>query len=232
MSSALGAPELADRRDKKMKALQRIVNGVTDDSVYKRIGWMCVSFFALFVPTTALSFYLLPEEILRGRHPIISRLAFSPNLWVSTLQIFGYNLIPTALIMGANLLAQQSRVSKERYVPVGYTAFWGLTVLFAVVLGTWSFEVTAAAPPLHRRLLRILDVSHHSGLLEFFAYLLAAVTSFRFTLWYSDRKRIVASRTWQEVSLTSLEKALLILAFLLLLCAALVESYAIAHLPG
>ena len=213
-----------------MKLLRSIINGVTDDDVCKRIGWMYVSFLALFVPITVLSFYLLPQGILRGKHPIISRLAFSSNLWVSTLQIFGYNLIPTALIVAANLLAQQSRVSKERFVPVGYTAFWGLTVLFAVVLGTWSFEVTAAAPPLHRRLVRILDVCHHSGLLEFSAYLLAAVTSYKFTLWCSDRKRIVASRTWQEVSMTGLERALSALAFGLLLCGAFVESYALVHL--
>jgi hypothetical protein len=85
---------------------------------------------------------------------------------VSTLHTFGYNLIPTTLIMSANFLAQRSRISKERFVPVGYTAFWGLTRLFAVVLGTWSFEVAVAAPPLYRRLVRILDVCHHSGLPE------------------------------------------------------------------
>jgi hypothetical protein len=52
--------------------LTKITDGVTDDNVYKRIGWLVVSFFLLFVPVTALSFYLLPEGVLRGRHPIIS----------------------------------------------------------------------------------------------------------------------------------------------------------------
>jgi len=215
-----------------MNPLRRITNGVTDDNVCKRIGWMYVSFFALFVPVTMLSFYLLPQGILTGKHPIISRLQFSSNLWVSTLQIFGYNLIPTFLIIGANLLAQQSRVSEEKFVPVGYTAFWGLTVLFAVLVGTWSFEMVPAAPPLHQRLVRILDVFRHSGLLEFSAYLLAAVTSFKFTLWYSDRKKIVASRTWKDINLTRAEKVFLTLAFVLLLCAAFIESYEIVHLPG
>jgi uncharacterized membrane protein SpoIIM required for sporulation len=215
-----------------MNSLTRIINGVTDDNVCRRIGWMYVSFFVLFVPVTVLSFYLLPQGILRGKHPIISRLDFSPDLWVSTLQIFGYNLIPTFLIIGANLLAQQSRLSEERFVPIGYTAFWGLTVLFAVIVGTWSFEVVTAAPPLHRRLVRILDVFHHAGLLEFSAYLLAAVTSFKFTLWYSDRKEIIASRAWKDVRLTRSEKAFLILAFVLLLCAGFVESYGIIHLTG
>ena len=82
-----------------MNLLRRIIAGVTDDDVYKRIVWMFVSFFALFVPVTVASFYLLPEGILRGRHPIIRAIEFSPDVWVSTLQIFGYNLIPTFLIM-------------------------------------------------------------------------------------------------------------------------------------
>ena len=49
-----------------MNPLRKITDGVTNDSVYKRIGWMYVSFFALFVPVTILSYYLLPEGILRG----------------------------------------------------------------------------------------------------------------------------------------------------------------------
>lgn len=215
-----------------MNLLRKITDGVTDDNVYKRIGWMYVSFFVLLVPVTILSFYLLPEGILRGKHPIISALEFSSNFWTLTLQIFGYNLIPTFLIIGASLLAQQSRLSEGKYVPIGYTAFWGLTVLFAVVVGTWSFEVITAAPPLYRRFARILDVFHHAGLLEFSAYLLAATTSFKFTLWYSNRKEIIASRAWRDINVTRPEKVFLIVAFVLLLCAAFVESYGIIHLTG
>jgi len=212
--------------------LRKITDGVADDNVYKRIGWMYVSFFVLLVPVTILSFYLLPEGILRGKHPIISALEFSSNFWTLTLQIFGYNLIPTFLIIGASLLAQQSRLSEGKYVPIGYTAFWGLTVLFAVLVGTWSFEVITAAPPLYRRFARILDVFHHAGLLEFSAYLLAATTSFKFTLWYSNRKEIIASRAWRDINVTRPEKVFLIGAFVLLLCAAFVESYGIIHLTG
>jgi uncharacterized membrane protein SpoIIM required for sporulation len=215
-----------------MTLLRKIVDGVTDKDVYQRIVWLYVSFFALFVPVTILSFYLLPEGILRGKHPIISALEFSPNLWISTAQIFGYNLIPTFLIIGANLLAQQSRLSEEKYVPIGYTAFWGLTVLFAVVLGTWSFDVVTAAPPLLRRFVRLFDVFHHAGLFEFSTYLLAAAASFKLTLWYSNGKEIVASRSRRDIELTRPEKVFFILAFVLLLCAALVESYGIIYLAG
>jgi hypothetical protein len=174
----------------------------------------------------------LPEGILRGKHPLISRLQFSPNVWVATLQIFGYNLIPTTLVIAGNLLAQQSRWVKERFVPIGYTAFWGLTVLFAVITGSWSFDVVTAAPPFHYRLVRMFDILHHAGLLEFSAYLLAAVVSFKFTLWYSNRKKIIASRKWGDVNLTKPEKVFLILAFVLLFCGAYVESHGIIQLTG
>jgi hypothetical protein len=126
----------------------------------------------------------------------------------------------------------RSRLSEGKYVPIGYTAFWGLTVLFAVVVGTWSFEVGTTAPPLLRRFARLLDVFHHAGMLEFSAYLLAAATSSKFTLWYSNRKEIVATRAWRDIQLTRPEKILLILAFVLLLCAAFVESYGIIHMTG
>lgn len=213
-----------------MNLLRKITNGVTDESVYRRIGWMYVSFFLLYALVTVLSYYLLPEGVLRGKHPIISRFQFSPNVWVSTLQIFGYNLIPATLIIAGNLLAQQSRLVQERFVPIGYMAFWGLTIVFAVITGSWSFDVVTAAPPLHYRFGRMFDILHHSGLLEFSAYLLAAVTSFKFTLWYSDRKKIIASREWRGVNLTKSEKAFLILAFVLLFCGAYIESYGIIQL--
>ena len=215
-----------------MNPLRKIINGVTDENVYRRIAWMYVSFFLLYVSVTILSYYLLPEGILRGKHPIISRLEFSPNLWASMFQIFGYNLVATLLIIGADLLAQESRLSKGKFVPIGYTVFWVLTVLFSVVVGTWSFEYVAAAPSVHHRLVRIFDVFHHAGLLEFSAYLLAAVASFKFTLWYSDGRRIVSSRKWKDVNLTRSEKTFLILVFVLLLCAAHVESHGITQLTG
>jgi uncharacterized membrane protein SpoIIM required for sporulation len=140
----------------------------------------------------------------------------------------------TALFLGlgASLLAQQSKFSEERFVPIGYSAFWGLAILFGVVVGSWSFELVTPAPPLIHRFVRLFDVLHHAGLLEFSAYLLAAVVSFKFTLWYSDGRTIIANRTWRDVTLQRSEKILLALAFALLLCAALVESYRIIQITG
>ena len=101
-----------------MNPFKKIIDGTVDDNIYKRIGWMYLSFFLIYIPIIILSYFLLPDGILRGKHPIVSALELSPNLWVSTLQIFGYNLVPTSLIIGASLIAQTSRVSKEKFVPL------------------------------------------------------------------------------------------------------------------
>jgi uncharacterized membrane protein SpoIIM required for sporulation len=213
-----------------MNLLRRIINGVIDESIYRRIGWMYASFFLLFVPVTILSYLLLPEGILRGKHPIVSGLELSPSLWTSTLQIFGVNLITIFLIIGANLFAHQ--FSKEQSVPLGYFAFWWIIVRAALYLGTWSQEVVTVAPPLYYRFLRLFDIVHHAGLLELSAYLLAATASFKFTLWYTDGKKLVASRNWRDVTLTTSEKILLVPTFVLVLLGAFVESYGIIQLTG
>ena len=215
-----------------MNTLKRIIDGTIDDNIYKRIGWMYVSFLLIYISVTILAYLLLPDGILRGKHPVVSALELSPNLWISTLQIFGYNLIPTSLIICSNLIAQQSIISKEKFVPIGYFGFWCIVILAGLYLGTWSFEVVTEAPPLYLRLIRGFDVFHHAGFYELSAYLLAAVTSFKFTLWYSDGKKIVTSRKWRDVRLNSSEKIIFVLVFVLLFCGSLIESYGITQLAG
>ena len=215
-----------------MNTLKRIIDGTVDDNIYKRIGWMYVSFLLIYISVTILAYLLLPDGILRSKHTVVSALELSPNLWISTLQIFGYNLIPTSLIICSNLIAQQSRISKEKFVPIGYFGFWCIVILAGLYLGTWSFEVVTEAPPLYLRLIRGFDVFHHAGFYELSAYLLAAVTSFKFTLWYSDGKKIVTSRKWRDIRLNSSEKIIFVLVFVLLFCGSLIESYGITQLAG
>jgi hypothetical protein len=144
-----------------MKLITIFIRGVTDDNIWKRIIWMYFSFFLLLVPVTILSHFLLPEGILRGKNPLIG-FELSSSLWVSTLQIFGYNLIFTCLMIGANLFARQSRIYPEKFIPTGYLAFWGVTVTAALYLGTWSIEVVTPAPPLLQRFVRLFDIAHRA----------------------------------------------------------------------
>jgi hypothetical protein len=136
------------------------------------------------------------------------------------------------LVVATNLIARQSRLSPGRFIPMGYLAFWGITVTAALYVGTWSQEVVTEAPPLQHRLLRLFDVLHHAGFVELSAYLLAAATSFKFTLVYTDGKKVVASKNWRDVTLTTSEGILLGLALSFVLYGAIVESYGIAHVRG
>jgi hypothetical protein len=215
-----------------MNFLRALIVGVTDECVWKRIGWMYASFFLLLIPVFVLSNFLLPEGILRGKHPIIKALELSPVLWISTLQIFGYNLIFSSLVIGANIFARKSRVCPERFIPLGYLAFWGLPVTIALYMWTWSQDVVTVAPPLHQRFLRLFDIVNRGGFWELSGYLLLASTSFKFTLHYIDGKREVAGKSWRDVSMTASEKILLALAFVFVLCGALIESYGIIALAG
>jgi hypothetical protein len=214
-----------------MNLLRTIINGATNENIWKRIFWMYVYFFLLLVPVTVLSYYLLPEGILRGKYPFTG-FELSPILWISTLQIFGYNLIFALLTVSANLFARQSRICREKFVPMGYLAFWGITVTIALYLGTWSQEIVTPAPPLLHRLIRLFDIGHRAGLWELSGYLLAATTSFKFTLIYTDGKKVIASRNWRDVTMTKTEKILFVLAFVLLMYGAFIESYEIIALAG
>jgi hypothetical protein len=214
-----------------MNLLRTMINGVTDQNIWKRIFWMYVYFFLFLVPITILSYFILSEGILRGKHPLTG-FNLSPILWVSTLQIFGYNLVFTLLTIGANLIARRSRIYPEKFVPLGYLAFWGVTVTAALYLGTWSQEVATTAPPLHHRFIRLFDIVHRAGLWELSGYLLTATTSFKFTLIFTDGKKVVARRNWRDVTLTTTEKILFALSFILLICGAFIESYGIDRLAG
>jgi len=104
--------------------------------------------------------------------------------------------------------------------------------MVALYLGTWSLEVVTEAPYLFFRLISIFDVFHRSGLLELSAYLLAAAVSFKFTLWYSDGKKIIKSKNLRDIKLSISEKIIFIIVFVLLFCGAFIESYRIIQLTG
>lgn len=208
-----------------MKVIKRILLGTINDNVFKRIGWLYISFFLIFNIFMLASYFLLPEGILKGKHPLINLLDTPPNLWASTIQMFTYNLIPAFLLMASSLIAQQSKLINGKYIPISYYAFWALILNFGVILGTWSFYSNKPAETLFQRIFHTFDIYHNSGLIEISAYILVVAVSYRFTLWYSDGKNIVSSRKIKEINLEKEEKVILFLAFLLLFTGALIESY-------
>ncbi len=207
--------------------IRSLIQGVTDHRLTRRLGTLVVAFLALFYSVAIASYFLLPESVLRGKHPIIANMRLPEGTLAITLQILAYNLMPLSLIVLANLLAQQSRRYPERFIPLGYLAMVTLTVICAMVLGTWSFEVVTEPPSLLARLVGTLNITERSGLVELFAYLLAASSSFHLTRWFSDSKRIIRSLPWRELSLPMGDRFGLALSVLLLMVAAWVEAVSI-----
>lgn len=78
-----------------MRLIKKVLIGTLDDNVFKRISFLFISFLIIFYVSMISSYIILPEGILRGKHPIVNLLEFSPNIWISTLRIFSYNLIFT-----------------------------------------------------------------------------------------------------------------------------------------
>jgi hypothetical protein len=229
-SMAAGS-RIISNEELSMILLKRMVNGITDENIWKRISWMYASFFILLLSVMILSYFLLPDGFMRGKHPFTG-FQLSSGLWVSTLQIFAYNLIFTLLTISANLFARKSRVCPENFKPLGYLAFWGVTMTTAIYMGTWSQEIVTSAPSLPHRFLRFLDIIHQGGLWELSGYLLAATASFRFTHMYTNGKNDVARRNWRDVFLTTPEKVLFTFAFILLLRGAYIESNGIVQVKG
>ena len=199
----------------------KLVESITSDNVYVRIGGMVVSFFLLFLLVGTITHFLFPQGILRGKHPLVNALILSLNLWLSTLQIFGYNLIATFLIIGSSLIAEQSRICKDRFIPIGYKVFWVLTIFFGLIAGTNSFEFS------YPDVLSQLQGFFSTGFWEFSAYLLVATVAYKITLLYSDHKKIILSRKFEEIKLSKTEKVILVMGFVILFAAAFTESYRI-----
>lgn len=203
-----------------------------DKCIWKRITWRYASLFLLLVPVFVFSYFRLPEDSLRGKHPIAKVLELWPVSGISNMQIFGYKLIFCLLIMGTHIFARRSRVCPEKFVPLGYLAFWGLTATAALYMGTWSRDIISISPPLHQRFLRLFDSIHRGGFWELSGYLILTSTSFRYTLPYIDEKREVARGYLQDVTMTNSEKILFVLGFVFILCGAFIESYGIIQSTG
>ena len=213
------------------RLVERILLGTLEPRPWRRFAWLCLSFFSLFYLSAILSFVVLPDGFLRGRHPLVSSWTTAPDLWRSTLQIFGYNLMPTGVVVGGNLFASPSRLARGRLLPQGYLALWALAILTGAYLGSWSFEVVTPAPPFWQRLVRPLDIVHHSGFIELTGYILAATASAR---WARLRGRGLPADPALPggPGLTPAERAFFLFALALIATGAWVESRAILEVTG
>lgn len=192
--------------------------------VKERLLWSIFIFFVLFFSVVVLSYYVLPQEFLKGKHPL-QNWETSKNIFVCSMQIFWFNSISAIVMVAANLFSQK-RSCHRNYVAVGYVAFFVLVCFNAVVLGTWSFSVESTPVPLWGRILRTFDLIHRAGLWEMMGQLLIVSATTPIGIVLTNEKE-TTTRSIRSVHLTKAELCVLISGILFMLAGAVIESIAI-----
>lgn len=189
-----------------------------------RILWAAIVFMVLFLSATILSFYLLPEGMLKNKHPL-QGWETSGNTIVLALQIFLYNMLSVLVIVLGSLFGAK----KERdsgYFSYGYLAFFATVFINGVVLGTWSFSVESESVPLLARLLRTFDLIHRAGLWEMTGQLLIACSMAHIATILTSGKSTV-TRKIKDIRFPKSEKIVFVAGIFFMVIGAIVESIAI-----
>jgi hypothetical protein len=200
---------------------------LTSENVYIRIAATYILFMAVFFTITVVSYFLLPEGLLRGKHPAQSW-DTSNHLLVSTLQIFLFNQLSVVMILIGNTFSSRKN-PEQNYLPIGYLAFFTQISINAVTLGTWSFSVITEAVPLLDRIVRTFDILHRAGLWEMSGQLLILCASAKISIIMTDGNK-TSVRSWKEVSLSKQEVFILFVGLIFMLTGAFIESFSIISL--
>lgn len=132
---------------------------------HKRIYIRFISLYAfgilLFIIAWYLSYFLLPEGILRGKS-VAAQIAgndVADSLIKEFIKIFAFNLFSSSIIIFANF------DSKINGYPLGYLIPVLWLIHYGLLLGTNSFSI-----PMPHRLAPSFEVLNRSGLFEIDPY--------------------------------------------------------------
>jgi len=139
--------------------------------MHKKLLYRFVSLYLigtiLFLLSWTISYYYLPEGLLRG-NSAAARLTGSQtaSFPMELLKIFGINLMSSFIVIAANL-----SVIKDK-IPLGYLIPLLWFIHYGVLLGTNSFSV-----PLEQPMAPSFEVLSRSGPYEIAAYALLAAST-------------------------------------------------------
>ncbi len=200
---------------------------LSSNSLRERIVWTAVLFFVLFFGIMLLSYFFLPEGLLKNKNPMQSW-DNSDNTLVLALQIFLYNLLSVIIIFLASLFGQK-KAGDENFLSVGYMVFFTLISINSIVLGTWSFSVDTEAVPILGRVIGVFDIAHRAGLWEMAGQLLICCAIAHISIIQSKGSKTV-KRSFKDIRLSNSEKAALFTGIIFMVIGALVESFSINSL--
>ena len=197
---------------------------LSSNNLTERIIGTAILFFILFFGAMFISYFLLPEGLLKNKNPLQSW-ETSDNTLILTLQIFFYNLLSVLVIALASLFGNK-KASDANYLSFGYMAFFALISVNGIVLGTWSFSVESEAVPLLGRITRTFDLVHRAGLWEMTGQLLITCANAHIATVLTSGKE-TATRNIRKIQLTNSEKAALMVGIVFILIGAIIESISI-----
>lgn len=197
---------------------------ISSKSVKERIIWAIVLFFIFFFSIVIVSYYFLPEGLLKNKNPA-QNWSPSDNVVILALQIFVYNMLSVVIIFLASLFASKKSDEKE-YLSVGYSVFYTLIAINAVVLGTWSFSVESSSPSLLSRIAGLFNLFDKAAFWEMMGQLLITCAVAKIAVVKSCGKQTIKS-SFKEIKLEKLEKIILQIGIILMLIGAIIESVAI-----
>jgi len=207
--------------------MRLIKEKLSNESLAKRIFCLTCIFVIVFIGFTILSYYLLPEGLLKGK---TSGSAWnnSDNTLILAAQIFAWNSLSVIVIMFASLFGKKKECEKN-YLSLGYFVFVLLIGLNAVILGTWSFSIEVPNITLMDRMIGIFDIVHRAGILEMIGQLFITCSLAKIGIVLTNGMNTCTKKI-KAVHLNKQEIIVFVMGIFLMMIAAIIESGAINSL--
>ncbi|OGD16259.1 hypothetical protein A2V47_00975 [Candidatus Atribacteria bacterium RBG_19FT_COMBO_35_14] len=198
---------------------------LTGSSLYKRFFSLLGLCSALFIVSWFISYYFLPEQILRNKFPV-ALLAGEDILYGSIamefIKIFIINALIAVFLIVLPSFLQISRISLGYCMPIIQSGLYGM------FLGTNSFTVPNPADKIYPT----ISVLTRSGPYEFIAYILIASVCYKIGYYnttgkWPKKSKLIKIRYNKLINFTKIELLLLSIAAIILAAACYYEAYRI-----
>ncbi len=199
-------------------------NLLSSESTWKRFIAIVLTFFFLFYSMVILSHLFLPEGILRGKNSG-DLFDTSTNIWISSLQIFFWNMISVVLLIVANLFANR-RKETEPYISYGILCMIAWAVIDGLTLGTNSFGIYRENTELPIKLLGTFDLANRAGMWELVG-LNCIASAFQQKSLILSTKKVTITKKLSQLKFTGSDILFLVIGLILMIVGAIIESASI-----
>lgn len=204
--------------------MKYIRSKLSSNKLAVRLIWTYLAFWIVFLGVTIISYYFLPEGLLKNKNPLTSW-ETANNILMASMQIFFYNMLSIIVIFSGSLFGTRKE-DEQDYLSLGYMAFFAMICINAITLGTWSFSVETPAMPLIDRIVRIFDLFHRAGLWEMTGQLFITCSLAHIGIILTSGK-ITKTKKLKDIILTKSEISVVVAGILLMAIGAVIESVSI-----